>query len=164
MIWIKTPWMDNIYAPTGAYILIRGYGVISRTLIDAVGIFYNPCQLGIQSAMSKIWCQCNRNRVVKKGKYFGGRKTSKEQDRTFKAICLKNRKSTIKQMKNNGYMQYFLLYVLGKKLYHYFKWFNLVCLRNISWSQIIQLLNKKGFVSYLLLVYLLLTTKRVLIP
>jgi transposase len=52
-----------------------------------------------QSAVSKIWYK-QHGKVVK-GKHTGRpRKTSKRQDRKLRAICLKNRKCTTKQMRN----------------------------------------------------------------
>uniref|UniRef100_A0A8B9GVX2 Transposase Tc1-like domain-containing protein n=1 Tax=Astyanax mexicanus TaxID=7994 RepID=A0A8B9GVX2_ASTMX len=54
-----------------------------------------------QSAVSKIWTKYKQHGMVVKAKRTGRpRKTSKRQDKQFKAICLENRKSTTKQMKH----------------------------------------------------------------
>uniref|UniRef100_A0A8B9LAI1 Transposase Tc1-like domain-containing protein n=1 Tax=Astyanax mexicanus TaxID=7994 RepID=A0A8B9LAI1_ASTMX len=54
-----------------------------------------------QSAVSKIWTKYKQHGMVVKAKRTGRpRKTSKRQDKQLKAICLENRKSTTKQMKN----------------------------------------------------------------
>uniref|UniRef100_A0A3Q1GH88 Transposase Tc1-like domain-containing protein n=1 Tax=Acanthochromis polyacanthus TaxID=80966 RepID=A0A3Q1GH88_9TELE len=55
-----------------------------------------------QSAVSKVWTKYKQHGKVLKGKHTSrSRKTSKRQDKKFKAICLENRKCTAKQMGRN---------------------------------------------------------------